>query len=447
MAKKKATRASKALWKEAAGKRFRMRPLLRELDSSEDRVEVAGGKAESSAVRAAQHRLEAIEGLGQPAAGGFTGPTAPVVGTRNWTALGPLAIPDGQTYTDARVNVSGRVTDIAIDPTDPRTIYIGAAQGGVWKTTDGGVNWTPMSDNEASLAIGALVLDPNDSQTIYAGTGEGNFSGDSYYGLGVLKSANGGVTWTLQGVSSFAGKRFCRLAMHRSNSSCVLGAVSAGAGGAGIFRTMDGGATWTQLGNGLPASHATDVAFDPSNGNVAYAAFFGGGVFKTTNAQAANPSWTKLAGGFPTTQLGRIVLAVSPSSPSTVYALIGNASTDRINRFVVSANGGANWSSIALPGGNIGQQAFYNIHLTVDPTTPDIVYLCGISLWKAVKTGTSWSVTEIGGGDSPRSSLQRGGSDGSPCGVCGQRWGDLQVRGWRAHVGRFDQHGAVDCAV
>ncbi|NUN02361.1 MAG: hypothetical protein HUU41_14705, partial [Bryobacteraceae bacterium] len=294
MAKKKATRASKALWKEAAGKRFRMRPLLRELDSSEDRVEVAGGKAESSAVRAAQHRLEAIEGLGQPAAGGFTGSTAPVVGTRNWTALGPLAIPDGQTYTDARVNVSGRVTDIAIDPTDPRTIYIGAAQGGVWKTTDGGVNWTPMSDNEASLAIGALVLDPNDPQTIYAGTGEGNFSGDSYYGLGVLKSTNGGVTWTLQGVSSFAGKRFCRLAMHRSNSSCVLGAVSAGAGGAGIFRTMDGGATWTQLGNGLPASHATDVAFDPSNGNVAYAAFFGGGVFKTTNAQAANPSWTKL---------------------------------------------------------------------------------------------------------------------------------------------------------
>ncbi|MFN7939270.1 MAG: hypothetical protein U0R19_38450 [Bryobacteraceae bacterium] len=202
MAKKKATtrtaKATKELWKAAAGKDFKMRPLLRERDSSEDRVEV-DGKAASAQAAAAKQRLAAIEALSGPAAGGFTGPTAPVVGSRNWTPLGPLAIPNGQTYTIARVNVSGRVTGIAIDPTDTRRIYIGTAQGGVWKTVDAGVNWAPMSDNEASLAIGAVTLDPNDAQVVYAGTGEGNFSGDSYYGLGVLKSTNGGATWTLQG--------------------------------------------------------------------------------------------------------------------------------------------------------------------------------------------------------------------------------------------------------
>ncbi|MFN7939271.1 MAG: hypothetical protein U0R19_38455 [Bryobacteraceae bacterium] len=202
-------------------------------------------------------------------------------------------------------------------------------------------------------------------------------------------------------MNQFAGKRFCRLAVNQANSACVMGAVSGAQGAAGIFRSMDGGATWKQLGGGLPATDATDVVIDPSNGNVAYAAFWAGGVFKTTNALAANPTWTKLAGGFPTTQLGRIVLAVSRSSPSTLYALIGNGSTDRINRFVVSVNGGTNWTAITMPGGDSWKQAFYNIHLSVDPTTPDIVYLCGISLWKAVKTGTSWSFTEIGGAIHP----------------------------------------------
>lgn len=399
-----ARKATKELWKEEAGARFLQRPLLRELDSSEDRVEVAAAAPAMTgdAALAARDRLAALEGARQPAAA-FSGLTAPVAGTRNWTQLGPLVIPLGQTYTNARVNVSGRVTAIAIDPTDPQTIYIGAAQGGVWKTTNGGVTWAPLSDNEASLAIGALVLDPNNPQIIYAGTGEGNFSGDSYYGLGILKSTDGGASWSLLGLSSFAGKRFCRLAIPAANSALLLAAVAASPGGAGIFRSLDGGTNWTQLGaaNGLPTSHATDVVFDPSNGNIAYAAFLGNGIYKTTNAMAASPTWTKLAGGLPTTQLGRIVLAVSPSSPNTLYTLIGNISTDRINRFLVSTNRGSSWTTIPLPGGNIGQQSFYNIHVTVDPTTPDIVYLCGISLWKAVRTGASWSIQEIGGGIHP----------------------------------------------
>jgi len=383
---------SKAIWKAQGGKLFANRPLLRETDPAVDRVE-AGSSFDTQDTAPAQLRLDALSGSRATDAESFT---APMAGTANWTPLGPLVIPNGQTYSAARVNVSGRITAIAIDPSAPLTIYAGSAQGGVWKTTDGGANWAPMSDNQASLAIGAVILDPNNPQTIYAATGEGNFSADSYYGLGVLKSIDGGSNWTLNGASTFAGKRFCRLAIHASNSSLILAAVSNG-----IHRSTNAGVAWAPLGGGLPSTDATEVAFDPGNGNVAYAAFYGNGIYKSTNATATAPVWTKLAGGLPTTQLGRIVLAVSPSSPSTLYALIGNGKTDNIDRFYVSNNAGANWSAIPLPGGNIGGQSFYNIHLTVDPTTPDIVYLCGISFWKAVRSGAAWSITDLGGAFHP----------------------------------------------
>ncbi|MBD0373928.1 MAG: hypothetical protein ICV60_24170, partial [Pyrinomonadaceae bacterium] len=101
---------------------------------------------------------------------------AAVVGVSNWVQMGPTAIPKGQTYSPARVLVTGRVTSLVVDPTAPNTIYCGTAQGGVWKTTDGGKNWVAKSDNELSLAIGALAIDPGNPLTLYAGTGEGNFS-------------------------------------------------------------------------------------------------------------------------------------------------------------------------------------------------------------------------------------------------------------------------------
>src|SRR5689334_13538028 len=120
---------------------------------------------------------------------------APVSGVSNWVQLGPTAIPKGQTYSATRVLVTGRVTAIVVDPTNSNIIYIGTAQGGVWKTTDGGLTWAARTDNEVSLAIGALAMDQANHLILYAGTGEGNFSGDSYYGNGVLRSIDGGNTW------------------------------------------------------------------------------------------------------------------------------------------------------------------------------------------------------------------------------------------------------------
>jgi hypothetical protein len=115
----------------------------------------------------------------------------PFATSPSWSSIGPQPI---DTPYGASV-VSGRVTALAIDPSNPSIVYLGGAQGGVWKTTNGGASWSPLTDTQASLAIGSIALDPTNSSTVYVGTGEENFSGDSYYGAGILKSTDGGTTW------------------------------------------------------------------------------------------------------------------------------------------------------------------------------------------------------------------------------------------------------------
>src|SRR5258706_2700323 len=226
----------------------------------------------------------------------------PTPGASNWTQLGPMAIPNGQTYGGARVLVAGRVTAIMVDPTDSNTLYVGSANAGVWKSTDDGANWTSKSDFEASVAIGALAMDPSNHLRIYAGTGEGNltyyktFLGlvqDSYYGSGLLRSTDGGNTWMRLGASEFTGHSFFRIAINPNDPNTIFAATSNG-----LFLSKDGGGTWALLTNGLPAISATimgvsDVVIDPSTPAVVYAAFWGDGIYKTTSGNAANPTWTR----------------------------------------------------------------------------------------------------------------------------------------------------------
>ncbi|HEU4884783.1 MAG TPA: hypothetical protein VFT45_21175, partial [Longimicrobium sp.] len=316
---------------------------------------------------------------------------APVPGTSNWVQLGPTAIPKGQTYSSARVMVTGRVTSIAIPSGAPNTVYLGAAQGGVWKTTDGGKNWAPTSDNELSLAIGAIAIDPSNPSIVYAGTGEGNFSGDSYYGAGVLKSTNAGASWTMLAQATFTGTRFSRLAVTPGATTRLFGAT-----GKGVYRSTDGGVTWMPMSSGIPANvPATDVSINPATPTTVYAAVWGQGIYRTTNASAATPAWTKLTAGLPAGGISRIALAVAPSAPQTVYALIADAAY-AVNGFYRTTNGGTSWTAIPLPGGGIGGQGFYNLNVAVHPTNANLVYLSGISLWKATFSGSAWSIVNVG---------------------------------------------------
>jgi photosystem II stability/assembly factor-like uncharacterized protein len=333
------------------------------------------------------------------------GMAPPISGTANWTQLGPSVVPNGQTYSSARVFVTGRVTAIVVDSTDSNVIYVGTAQGGVWKTVDRGGNWKPLTDNELSLAIGALAMDPGNPLVLYAGTGEGNFSGDSYYGAGVLRTVDGGNSWTMCATPTFAGNRFSRIAITPGATQHLFAATNSG-----LYRSLDGANNWTQLSNGLPAGpFATDVAVDPSNPSRVYAAFWGQGVYRTDDADAANPTWTQLSGGLSAANSTRIAVAVAPSSPQVIFALLSGSSNANpalsylVNRFYRSADGGTSWQAVPLPSGNIGGQGFYNLNLLVDPNTPDIVYLSGISLWKATRNATTdqWTISNVGGGFHP----------------------------------------------
>jgi photosystem II stability/assembly factor-like uncharacterized protein len=332
---------------------------------------------------------------------------SPVVpGASNWVQLGPTAIPAGQTYGGARVLVSGRVTDILVNPDDPQVLYAAAARGGVWKSTDEGVSWAPKSDNEASLAIGALALAPSAPDTLYAGTGEGNIYfyrvsypessiNESYEGSGVLKSLDGGNTWTLQGATQFTGAAFYTIAVHPTDPDTAFAATTQG-----LFRTRDGGTVWSQLTNGLPSISstvlaATDVAIDPANPSKVYAAFWGRGVYRTTNGSAANPSFTKI-NGIPAGS-GRIAVAVSPSNPGRVFAVVADTGDFLSGIYRTTLAATPTWQALSLAGAPIDVYGAYTLNVAVDVSTPEVIYVSGVSLYRLVRDSSGdWEATDIG---------------------------------------------------
>lgn len=324
---------------------------------------------------------------------------------QEWKELGPAPITNG--------NYTGRVSAIVCSPTDANRYFVAGADGGVWRTTDGGVTWTPLTDHMPTSAMGALALDPTNENIIYAGTGEANFANHSRLGLGLFKSTDGGQTWVQLAEDVFGGRCFSTLIVDPSNPQVIYAAVTR-AGGfpemaaakghprregpEGVFRSSDGGVTWTHLTNGLPALSATRLVMDPFDPSVLYVGIgriFGSvdnGIYKSTNGGA---SWSRLGGGLPTSGVGRISVAVAPSNSQRLYALItreadafgGGAPTLGGYR---SDNGGASWTRINL--GNI--QATYGWYLsvvTVHPTDPNTVFMGGVDLVRSTNAGSSFS--------------------------------------------------------
>ncbi|UXI68186.1 WD40/YVTN/BNR-like repeat-containing protein [Tahibacter amnicola] len=233
----------------------------------------------------------------------------------------------------------GRVVDIASVPGAPYTFYVAYASGGVWKTTNNGVSFEPLSDRLPTMVTGAIAVDPQKTDTLWVGSGEPNSSRSSYGGLGVFRSDDGGKSFRPMGLDDT--DRISRILVHPGDSDTVyvaaIGKLYTEGGSRGIFRTRDGGKTWQHVLKGeSPWTGAIDLAMDPRDPNVLYAAQWererkpwkfvesgkGSGIYKSTDG---GETWTRLAGGFPTgAKVGRIGLSIAASQPDTLYASVDN---------------------------------------------------------------------------------------------------------------------------
>ncbi|MEP6922084.1 MAG: Ig-like domain-containing protein [bacterium] len=281
------------------------------------------------------------------------------INTSGWTWLGPG-------------NIGGRIRSIIVHPTDPQTLWVGSVGGGVWKTTNGGASWSPMSDFLASIAIGSMAIDPTNPNVLYVGTGEGFGNQDRIQGAGIFKTTDGGITWAQLPATANPSWFFVnRLAVNPTNSQIILAATLTG-----IWRTPDGGASWSQRSS----SAALDLNIDPNDANKAIASGTSGARYSVDGGL----TWTA-ATGVPSG--GRSEVAYARSDSSIVYASV-EAGTGQLYR---STDGGFSYS-LVNSGTYLQSQGWYDNIVWVDPTNPNTVIVGGISLWRSTNGGTTLNI-------------------------------------------------------
>jgi len=309
-----------------------------------------------------------VLGAPQPVRGAGA-PDVPFAALR-WRSIGPAI-------------AGGRVTSVAGTPQNDALYYIGTAGGGVWKTDNGGATWTPVFTKEPVFAIGAVAIDLRDQNVVYVGTGESNPRNDVSYGDGLYETTDGGKTWRRVGLAGVWS--ISRIAIDPLDPRhVVVGAFGdpfADSTHRGVYVTFDGGRTWKKTLYLGPSSGASDIAMDPVHPNVVYAGMWqfrrmpwnftsGGpddGLFKSDDG---GRTWHRLEGnGLPSGLMGRIGLAIAPSNPDRVYAVI-EAKGGILWR---SDDAGMHWTMVSNDT-LVDQRPFYFSHLAVDPHDPDHVY-------------------------------------------------------------------------
>ncbi len=322
----------------------------------------------------------------------------PAAAAMQWRLVGPFR--------------GGRVVAVAGVATEPHTYYFGAVAGGVWKTTNGGIVWTPIFDAQPVQSIGAIAVASSNPDVIYAGTGESDWRSDLSSGDGIYKSADAGRTWQHTGLDNT--RHIARISIDPRDQNDLLVAAMGHAYDAnperGVFRSRDGGRTWQKVLFRNENVGAIDIARQPSNPDVLYAALWsarrtpwsryppvnglGGGIFKSTDSGA---TWTEISGnGLPTAGLGRIGLAVGYGDRgSRVYALID---ADRPGLYR-SDDGGGTWQLVGSDP-RISSRAWYFNEVTVDPHDADVVYAPNVGLHRSTDGGKTWtSIRGAPGGD------------------------------------------------
>jgi len=331
------------------------------------------------APRAALARATELAGEAVQAAANLAAPPAGPAAAPVWRSFGPERIPNGQTYGTNRVDVVGRVSALAVDPSDGRHILAGAGCGGIWESRDEGATWRPRTDSMPSLAIGAIAFDPGSPAIVYAGSGEGNFY--SRLGAGLYKSTDGGTTWTALPTGPLLGAGFFDLVVDRGDPRILYAATTRG-----LFVSADRGATWTQRRTGA----CWTVSVHPAGGAGAeILATFAEGLFRSTNGGAALTSVALPAQ--PATPWTRLAVTRVAAQPDVAY-LFGAAGP---NPFLWGRSG-TTWSRIPLPPNGTKPmmdtgQAWYDWYVAAPPDRTDRVYLGGIEGFRGERSGSSWS--------------------------------------------------------
>ncbi len=286
--------------------------------------------------------------------------------------------------------MSGRVTSIDVNLSNPDIIFVGTASGGVWKSESGGIDWEPVFDKEPVESIGSIAINQRNPSEIWVGTGEGNPRNSLSSGAGIFKSLDGGKTWKLMGLKET--KTIHRIIIDRDDPNTVFVAALGSAWGPneerGVFKTTDGGKTWNKILYSNDGTGCADLVADPSNPNKLIAAMWefgrkpwtfnsGGpnsGIYVTLDG---GETWKKRSDkdGLPKGDLGRIGLAIAPSKPNIVYALV----EAKENALYKSTDGGTKWKKMATDD-NIGNRPFYYADIFVDPNNENRIF----SLWSVL---------------------------------------------------------------
>lgn len=338
-----------------------------------------------------------------------------------WESLGPSPIVRNGFNMPGNppASFSGRISSIAVDPTDLNHWLVGVGYGGVWESRDAGGSWIPLTDDAPTLATGDVTFDPTNPQTIYVGTGEAHGGGMAKGGVGILRSTDGGQTWTVLGASSFARGSVRRLRVNPENPGELVAASTRGGFGRisqdnppspppyGVLKSTDSGQHWTRT----LAGQATALEIDPAAFSHQYAGIgedksgqgadvVDNGVYRSTDA---GQHWEPVAGPWPSSGTGRIELAMAPSNPNVVYASISQADGNRILGLYRTDNAWADspaWRQISIAQTSVDINNFsagsyctlcnYAQVISVHPADPDTLFAGGkVLLWRCTNCGTA----------------------------------------------------------
>lgn len=311
----------------------------------------------------------------------------------NGSMLGPLRVRSiGPAVT------SGRISDIAVVDTAAHTFYVGAAGGGVWRTTNGGVTFESVFD-EHPQSIGAITIDQKHPDTVWVGTGESSTRNSVSIGAGIFRTTDKGRTWINCGLDST--ERIARIAIDPNNSKTVFvaspGPLFADSDHRGLYRTTDLGSSWTKVLAGDARTGCSDVVIDPKNPKNVFASMWsfrrtpysfvsggpGSGIFRSTDG---GQTWTRLTKGLPSENLGRIAIAMSPLDSKLLFASI----EAKESSLYVSTDGGLSWER-RYSGSVVDIRPFYFSRLICDPVNKDVIYKCGIQMYRSQDAGRTFS--------------------------------------------------------